>query len=432
MHSGAPRTARTDESGRDGAEDTVCLELTNGRWFDSERFTERTVYAADGLFHSQKPCAEARVVDLGGGYVVPPYGEAHHHTLVYRAETMGQQFIRDGIFYAKIMAVMAREGTAARSTFGGRDTVDVALAMAGITAPNAHPTQIGLRMGRTTTQLEGEWVHTITTREDLDRKWPRVLETKPDFVKVFLVNSEEYEQRKADPQIPMRYRGLDPQLVAPVVELAHAADLQVAAHVRTATDFQIALAAGVDVMAHLPGFSIGPSGLAEISDERLLAELDDPDRFMISDEDAQLAREYDVVVVTTIGTITQNKIPNGVPAEHRSAAKRSVDISGKVHRHNLRTLKRHGVRIAIGSDRGEGSVIDDLFYLESLGVFSTRELLTMFCETTPQMIFPDRKIGLLRDGYEASFLVLEGNPLDRLDNIRRVKLRCKQGEILKP
>ena len=46
------------------------------------------------------------------------------------------------------------------------------------------------------------------------------------------------------------------------------------------------------------------------------------------------------------------------------------------------------------------------------------------------MIFPNRRIGKLADGYEASFLVLEGNPLEEPSNLLRISLRVKQGEIL--
>jgi hypothetical protein len=40
---------------------------------------------------------------------------------------------------------------------------------------------------------------------------------------------------------------------------------------------------------------------------------------------------------------------------------------------------------------------------------------------------PHRRIGFLRDGYEASFLALEGNPLEDWRNVRRITLRFKQG-----
>ncbi len=42
-------------------------------------------------------------------------------------------------------------------------------------------------------------------------------------------------------------------------------------------------------------------------------------------------------------------------------------------------------------------------------------------------IFPDRKIGRLADGYEASFLVLDADPLADFSAIEKIRLRVKQG-----
>ena len=66
-------------------------------------------------------------------------------------------------------------------------------------------------------------------------------------------------------------------------------------------------------------------------------------------------------------------------------------------------------------------------HLHSLGVFDPLALLKLWTEDTPRAIFPLRRIGFLRDGYEASFLALEGSPLEDWRNIRRIKLRFKQG-----
>ena len=54
----------------------------------------------------------------------------------------------------------------------------------------------------------------------------------------------------------------------------------------------------------------------------------------------------------------------------------------------------------------------------------------MACEGTPRAIFPRRKIGFLREGYEASFLALDGNPLTNFEEIKNVRLRFKQGYLL--
>ncbi len=54
-------------------------------------------------------------------------------------------------------------------------------------------------------------------------------------------------------------------------------------------------------------------------------------------------------------------------------------------------------------------------------------MLKLFAETTPKMIFQKRKIGRLKSGYEASFLVLKSNPIEKFENIKEIKLRFKQG-----
>ena len=54
----------------------------------------------------------------------------------------------------------------------------------------------------------------------------------------------------------------------------------------------------------------------------------------------------------------------------------------------------------------------------------------MWCEATPATIFPTRKIGHLKEGYEASFLVLSGNPLLDFKNAQKIEIRFKQGESL--
>jgi hypothetical protein len=58
------------------------------------------------------------------------------------------------------------------------------------------------------------------------------------------------------------------------------------------------------------------------------------------------------------------------------------------------------------------------------------ELLKVWCETTAETIFPKRKIGHLKDGYEASFLVLHAGPIADFANTQKIEMRVKQGEIL--
>lgn len=65
-------------------------------------------------------------------------------------------------------------------------------------------------------------------------------------------------------------------------------------------------------------------------------------------------------------------------------------------------------------------------------MFDNLTPLKMWTETMAKTIFPKRKIGALSEGYEASFLALEGNPLEDWQNVRKIKLRFKQGFLLAP
>jgi imidazolonepropionase-like amidohydrolase len=93
-------------------------------------------------------------------------------------------------------------------------------------------------------------------------------------------------------------------------------------------------------------------------------------------------------------------------------------------------LKKHCVKVALGSDEYRKTAVPEARYLDELGVYSSLELLKIWCEATPAAIFPKRKIGYLKDGYEASFLVPAGNPLEDFQNTSRIEIRVKQGKLL--
>jgi imidazolonepropionase-like amidohydrolase len=98
---------------------------------------------------------------------------------------------------------------------------------------------------------------------------------------------------------------------------------------------------------------------------------------------------------------------------------------------NVRLMHDAGVRLAIGTDNPDDTSVQEALYVRGLGVLDSRVVLKMWVEVTPATIFPDRRIGHLREGFEASFLVLSGNPVEEFDNVRRITLRIKQGRRLR-
>jgi imidazolonepropionase-like amidohydrolase len=185
----------------------------------------------------------------------------------------------------------------------------------------------------------------------------------------------------------------------------------VAAHVETAADFRAAVGAGVDQVAHMPGFR---------GDEHV--HLPDPAPYTLTDADARDAARRGVVVVTTLGGAGELD-----PSGPDSLTRRALDA---LHRRNLTTLRRAGVRLAIGSDAYRDDSRAEVRYLHALGVFSDTALVHLWSHDTPRAIFPGRSVGRLEDGDEASFLVLGCDPLARFACTDSIRLRVKDGRVL--
>jgi imidazolonepropionase-like amidohydrolase len=99
---------------------------------------------------------------------------------------------------------------------------------------------------------------------------------------------------------------------------------------------------------------------------------------------------------------------------------------------NINILRRHSVPLLIGSDLMGGTAATEIAALAGSGLFTNLELLRMWSVTTPQSIFPKRRLGVLADGYEASFLVLRADPSSDILATRAIATRVKQGELVHP
>ena len=393
-------------------------KFVNGQWFDVKGFQPQTFYSVDGFLTRKKPHGDFETIDLANGFVVPPFAEAHNHNLgsaIYLnrefTRQMIQRYLADGVFYVKIPANDAANAAILRREFVNRlDSVDVTYSNGVLTSRDGHP--IGMTLDSfkqagaaapNISDLEGKGFFIIESEADLLAKWERILADKPDFIKTVLCHSQSFAQRRETPAL-FGYNGLDPRLMPRIVKLAHAAGLRVSTHINSAADFATAVRAGVDEINHLPG----------IRYEQGTNEAD----YLITPEDAKRAARQGTVVVTT-ANLAKFFAKDEALAKVQAAQRR-----------NLQLLKQNGVRIAVGSDNYASTSVEEALYLKSLNVFDNAELLRMWSVTAAQTIFPRRKIGHLREGYEASFIVLRGNPLENFERVRDIRLRFKQGFLI--
>lgn len=392
------------------AQDAVSWAFEGGRWFDGSTFSERTWYAIGGTLTSVRPARVDSTVDLSGLWIVPPFGEAHNHNVDDNGldETI-RRYVEDGIFYVKNPGSIPRFIAEARPRVADPGTIDVTFAQGGWTGPGGHPLGLFRRNLERGVFVEddgeGAFFRVVTTPAGVEAKWDDFLADDPDFVKLYLLYSEGPASMQVD-----GWRGLDPSVARAIVDRAHARGLRVSAHVETAADFRHALAAGVDEIAHLPGFRPGPEG-----------RLAEPEVYRLDADDAARAAEMGVVVVTTASFVGDPE-----PADETGRTWREIVL------HNLRTLHEGGVPLAVGSDRYGTTSRGEAEWLAGTGVFTNLEMLRTWTGSTPRTIYPTRRIGRFADGWEASFLALRRNPLDDFAATGEIVHRFKQGRRLVP
>lgn len=388
----------------------------NGQWFDGQKFVAKTMYVQAGYFSNAQPAIIDSVIDLQQKFVVPPFSEAHTHHLEGvgdPAEKLINGYLKDGVFYVENPNNIPMFTKNLFGKINKPSSIDASFANGGLTSNEGHPMllfedQIRPNIEPMTGKTERGWFHgkayySIDSEKDLNEKWAAILADKPNLIKTYLSNSEDYQQQAPPSKYKLR-QGLNPALLPIIVAKAHQAGLRVITHVETAFDFRTAINAGVDELAHMPGFYLFDAAYSK--------------RYLLTEADAKLAKAKKVFVVTTLMTKSLVEDKNLLPTVAANQQK------------NLLLLKKHGVKLAIGSDHSD-SPLDEVKAIRELKVFSNLELLKIWCENSAQFIFPKRKIGFLKPGYEASFLVLDGNPLDDWGNTAKIGTRFKQGVFIK-
>jgi len=372
------------------------FRIVNGRWFDpsSRTFVQKTMFTVGGVFRSAWNGPIEATIDLHGGYVIAPFADAHNHAFGADANFAPElkAWLTAGVFYAKNPNDIAALSVPVAARLNKPTTIDIVYSHAGLTGPGGSPALIyesnagqGVFRDYSKERMAGQAYYPVEDAEALERVWPVLLATKPDFVKTYLEHSEEWQRRRGDPAF-YGARGLDPSLLPKIVAKAHAAGLSVTTHVASAADFRNALSAGVDEINHLPLENL-------------------------TDEDARRAAASKTVIVTT--TLSHRKT-DGI-----------VDLDG-IHRSNLKRLHAAGAILALGID-SHGTVVAEAENIHRLAPFDDAVLLDAWTGPTARAIFPARKVGCLADGCEASFLALSGNPLDDFANVRKIAFRMKQG-----
>ncbi len=404
--------------------------FTGGNWFDGKKFKKREFYSVNGVFTSKKPDKVDETIDLKNQFVIPPLGDAHTHNLdgIFNLEQTINNYLQEGTFYVQVLGNYAQGAIEAKPFLNKPSAIDAIYANAMLTCTYGHPFMVyePLAMGiynpsearqkisevKKSRKAENRAYIFFDSKSDVDAKWEKYLAGKPDIVKIALLDAENYEKYYAEGNTVDK--GLSPEVAEYVVQKSHQANLRVYAHIETSNDFRLGLKIGVDGFAHVPNY--GWDAKEPLKDD-------------LTSADLKLAAKQGVIVIPTAKRGEFSAVESYQDGKIIFNQERRAKIIER-HRKLFKEMVRYGVRIVFGYDNFGQTVQPEILYFAENKLFDNRTLLKIAVEDTPTAIFPNRKIGKLKDGYEASFITLKENPLTNFEAIKNVNLRFKQGTFI--
>ncbi|MFN0215347.1 MAG: hypothetical protein ACKVT2_13910 [Saprospiraceae bacterium] len=387
-------------------------EFRNGQWYDGKSFVNATWYTSNGLFSKKAPSKIDSVIDLQGRWVIPPMGDAHCSSISENqsaANTLNL-YMGEGIFYLQIIgntqegrsntAPLLNKATAPDASFSnGVITCSLGYPFLEYEGPAnkiRNPSLWGENYAelKTSQKLLGNGYWFIDNKDALAAQWDKIKMQNPGVIMIYLLDAQNNGGKEG--------KGLSPEVAKLVIKKAHKSDLRVFAQVETSEDLRLGLKLGVDGFANLPGHNWDGFG--------------DTNKFELSNDDLK--------------ALAKKKTPLVLLLSHAQAAPNRAAVQ-EFHKKTLKRLLDANVNVAMGSDDAQRTLRMELNYWFGLGGMDDARTLKVLCENTPRAIFPNRKIGKLENGYEASFLVLADNPFNNVLKTRVQEFKVKNGVILK-
>ena len=180
-------------------------------------------------------------------------------------------YLRLGVFYVQALTNSRSGRLGIAGMVNVPTSVDVTFADGAVTATGGHPQVLYEALGlyrrfavvdserfaaARSLRRDGDLYHRLDSVPQLAPLLRRLARDTVPILKVMLLESERWTTRHTDSTLSGHY-GMNPALLPPLVDAAHRMGRRVWAHVETPTDLALALAAGVDGFAHVPGYGAG-------------------------------------------------------------------------------------------------------------------------------------------------------------------------------
>lgn len=278
----------------------------------------------------------------------------------------------------------------------------------------------------------------MQTEEDARKFVQKELPYKPDFIKIWYIVFSKNKEEEARKRLP---------LVKSVIDEAHKNHLRVAVHATERITAQLAVENGCDYLVHSVDDEILQPAFIQLLKKNgvvLCPTMTVPSNYM--DVFAQSTHfnghTYAYANPTALGSLFDlQHLPDTALVNHykrfalnRSSLTRSTDSVMKI---NLKKLVDAGVTIATGTDAGNigtlhaSSYFDELKKMQESGM-NLWQLLQSSTINGAKAIARENEFGSIETGKQANLVLLDANPLDNLENWKKINLVINKGELLDP
>jgi imidazolonepropionase-like amidohydrolase len=413
---------------------------------DSAFLVENDTIARIGRKGELTPPGGAMRVDLTGKTVMPTLINSHGHPgfqrgLSYSAENVTRENIIDDLDRAAYFGVAAIQSQGIEpgdvmyrirseqeaGTLGG---ALLHIAGTGIGGVNAGP-------GSATYAGIGAWVEAPTAEEGV-RIVQDLAGKRVNAIKIWVDDWAHAGPRGIARATTGPTQGMKAPVFTAIIQEAHRHGLRVMAHLYYHADAEQLVAAGVDGFAHLVRDKVMDDALvasivqrnvypnANIAGSQRATNPSLPPWLEESDPMMKLLREsVPADVIQRMIDSSKNRSPRAL-----ADARERYDLLAR----NVAKLNAAGARLMLGADTGTQ---DNLF-----GFAAHRELEEMVragmtpaqgivaATSRPAEYMGLQNLGTLAPGKQASFIVLDANPLDDITNTRRIAQVYLKGRLL--
>lgn len=364
---------------------------------------------------------DATVVDGGGATLMPGLVEAHAHPSF--ANTPSMPALGDippeehTLITMKFVRLLLDHGfTSINCAAAAKPRVDIVIRNAINAGDIPGPRMLAASPEMTVTgglgdvrlnHMHRETFAVVADGADEFRRWARFFVR--EGVDTLKINPSGDE---GVPGAPAHTTVMTDAEIAAVCDVAHHHDKRVAAHARSADSVKMVLRHGGQIIYH-----------ATLADEEALDMLE--------------AAKDRVFVAPTIGITWAAYRERGSLS---AGAARRLDHELEQGCANMKALQRRGVRVLPGGDYGFAfnpmpRNARDLEHFVRLFGFSPMEAIISATKYGGELMMQGGELGLVKEGYLADLLLVDGNPLDDisiLQNADRLLAIMKDGRFHKP